>query len=146
MITLRHFVKRVRVPKKFNPKISAIFGRIALELGDRAEKYVEEVFDKAESEDKLPSWLLGWERKKKYSTMDKKGVDFMFHTVDVGPIFINIKSSQMNALRFEREHPDGGIRAVVVNILDPPMTTYGKVIGAVARQRDKFLSLRAAPA
>jgi len=124
--------------------LQQLFGQIAVELGDSAERCVDEALNKAKSEDKLPEWIFGWNRQEKWSGMDRKGIDFMFQT-DVGPIFLQIKSSKRNAREFEREHPNDKIRTVVVNVLESPMIIFEQVIDAVAKQRNKFLALRTAP-
>lgn len=141
---MRHYCRRRRGPPRprlFNPRLQRLFGQIALELGDGAERRVDEALKEAQSKGTLPSWLIDWVWQEKFSAMDKRGIDFMFRT-DVGPIFLQVKSSRRNAREFEREHPNGAIITVVVNVCDPPMIIYGQVIGAVAKQRDKFLELR----
>lgn len=142
---MRHYCRRRRGPPRprlFNPRLQRLFSQIGLELGDSAERRVDEALKETQSRGTLPAWLIDWVWQEKYSTMDKRGIDFMFRT-DVGPIFLQVKSSQRNAREFEHGHPNGAIVVVVVNILDSPMTIYGQVIGAVAGQRNKLLGLRA---
>lgn len=125
-------------------RLQQLFGRLAVELGERAEIYVDEALNEAKTEGRLPSWLSSWQRQEKWSEMDKKGVDFMFQT-DVGPIFLQVKSSDRNALRFQKEHPNSKIRTVVVDIRESNLIIFAHVIEAVTKQRDEFLELRATP-
>ena len=121
--------------------IRRILGKIGVELGDSAERYTHEVFTFAQEQRQLPPWLLGWERQEKHSANDQAGVDFIFRT-DVGDIDLQVKSSRRNAERFIADHPDSGIAVAVVNILDPKMTAFWKILNPIRERRKEILQTK----
>ena len=147
MTHTRHYYNSKRFkPRRIKPgqrprSIRCLFGKIALELGDAAERHVDMAFADAQKNGQLPKWLTGWERQEKYSPADRCGVDFIF-TTDVGKILVQIKSSEANAESFKLAHPDCDIVVVVVNILDPHENIFWKIVNAIRNRRKDMLQNR----
>ena len=142
---MKHFIpKKVPLRKEFNPELHKIFYEVAVELGDRAEEVVEEAFKKAELEGTLPDWFFSYEHNTKYSKEDYKGLDFVF-TTDVGPVFIQVKSSKFGKRKFDRNHTFRHrikIRTVIINVCDSLEHIYGQVVSEVSLGRDEIIATR----
>ena len=123
----------------FNPRIQKAFGEIAIQMGDRAEHVVEEIFSKKAEACELPEWLRFWQHAKKYSRMDVAGIDFVFMT-DVGPIFVNIKSSVANARNFNHKNDKKRIVPVVVNVCHTHEKIYVNLLRTLVEERNRLIS------
>jgi len=120
---------KTKISRKISPHI---FRQISLEQGDAAERYLDDVLQKALDQGKLPPWLLGWIRHEKWSASDMAGVDFVI-TTDRGPIRINVKSSRIFAKQFASRHKHDDIIPIVVNILGRPETFLGNFISIIGK-------------
>jgi len=142
---MKHFIPtKIPLRKKFNLELHKKFYGIAVELGDSAEEVVEEAFQKAESEGTLPDWLYSYIHNTKYSEEDYKGLDFVF-TTDVGPVFIQVKSSRFGKKKFERNHTSRHrikIRIVIINVCDSLEHIYGQVMSEISLGRDEIIATR----
>lgn len=139
---MRHHRKYIKKPFIFNPRIQRIFGLVGSDLGESAEKRVDEAFCEVHEEGHFPEWLKRWERHKKHSIEDRNGVDLTFFT-DVGPIFVQIKSSRGNAIRFQNHHRGRRVICVVViDVRDPNTQIFNQVLTCISNQRNIFLANR----
>jgi hypothetical protein len=120
---------KTKISRKISPHI---FRQISLEQGDAAERYLDDVLQKAMDQEKLPPWFLGWKRHEKWSAGDMAGVDFVI-TTDRGPIRINVKSSRIFAKQFASRHKHDDIIPIVVNILGRPETFLGNFISIIGK-------------
>ena len=115
-------------------RMDRIFYEIANQLGNSAERDVDLALRHAREKGELPPWIIDWTWSQKFSESDLSGIDFSIHT-DVGPIYLNIKSSRFMAESFEKKHAGQPIRTVVVNVLHSIDVTYSRVIEEIAAAR-----------
>jgi hypothetical protein len=127
----------------FRPEIAATLRDIGKQLGERAEERVNEAFMEAKTNGLVPKWLSDWRRNERNSRLDRHGVDFGFFT-DVGPIFIQVKSSRRNAEKFmlENERRRRAIRVVVIDVRKPNEELFKLVLTEISAQREIFLARR----
>lgn len=139
-----HKKKKIRSNREKNEakwRLRDAFRQVAQQLGDSAERHVHEAFDNAKSRGVLPDWITEWERTDKNSKMDHLGVDIIFLT-DVGPIFVQVKSSKPNARQFLFEHAEDKTIVVIVNILHSYEAVYNMIIKELVEERQKRRSPR----
>ncbi len=135
---MEHELVEVR-PIKINPKVEKILRQVATQLGDQAEQTVERIFSLARERDILPDWLYSWEHSAKYSEADIKGIDFTFMT-DVGPVFIQIKSSSAAAKIFLERRGKLSIYVVIIDFRDSDKRNLEKLLREISKGRRNILA------
>jgi hypothetical protein len=112
-----------------------VLDTVNFELGDRAETLVGQALEfGAERGNK--NWLLGWERSPRYSSQDRKGIDWIIKT-DVGDIPLQVKSSRISAQVFEISHK-GHIPVVTVDVRQDLDIIFAKVVVSISHYYRKL--------
>ena len=111
-----------------------IFRKIALERGKTNEEKVSRAFD---SFNGVPEWFLSIE--KAPWKLDRQGVDHIVKTLDVGDIYLQVKSSRRGQKEFERRRRRKRIAVVVVNNYDTDEELRAKVVAAADGLRMRYL-------
>lgn len=106
--------------------------------GSLTERKVLSVFQERIIQKRCPPWLTGCEKADWED--DRKGCDFLFVTVDVGKLKLQVKSSQRGLEEARRKHPK--IPAVCLAPEASADVIFQECINAVSRQRDIYLQER----
>jgi len=138
---MRYYRRKIVTEKKVRMSTREEFGRVALQLGRRAEEIVLEAFDSEREKATWPEWLYDCEYSEAYSKSDQNGIDFAFMT-DKGPVFVQIKSSEAGARKFEKadryRKNHIKIRVVVVDVRNTLHDIYLKVLSEISSGRNEF--------
>ncbi len=83
-----------------------------------------------------PVWLLG--ARICTEEEDAQGIDVVVET-DIGPVYLQVKSSYDNAKKFLRRWPQRNVGMVVVRPQDDQETIFNKALDSAAKQRSQVL-------
>lgn len=118
-------------------KVVSLLGRLGQERGLRNEQRVVNAFSDLCSK---PPWFAKIEKSEK--ELDRKGIDVVVYTDDVGKLFLQVKSSRQGKEKFISKYFRKPIGIVVINHLDSDDTIRRKVLHELNKLRLLFLEKR----
>lgn len=131
------FLYRQLMPARPRLAIRRALTRAGKDRGFTNERKVLQAF--AERTPDVPDWFIAIEKASR--ELDRRGVDFVIFTADVGQLYLQIKSSERNKRRFETAHRHQNIAVVILHVYEFEEEVRGKIIAALSELRKRFLGI-----